>query len=216
VISVDQLNALMAAYPLLQAMPADLKPRVQKESLPVLASVGAEVRPLGAVCDSLPMVVSGVIRVIRRNDAGRSVVLYRVCPGQVCSMSLTASLAATRFAATAIAEQAISGVCIPSGLLVELISRYDRLRQFLFAGVCDREARLIDLIDDFAFNKVEQRLAKHLLATQPVLLSTHQALAGRAQLKEFEACGYLRLRRGEIVVTDDKALRTRVLRPQAG
>lgn len=216
-VTADQLAALYMYFPPLRTVSPAMRMRLESEAVPLTAPAGSQVRPLGAICDSLPMLTSGTIRVVRYNDAGRSLMLYRVRPGEVCSMSVTGTLAATAFTATAIAEQPIAGACIPHDLLVDLMSDSVEMRRFLFAGVCERQDRLLELIDDLAFSKVEQRLAKRLLATQPRVLATHQALAdelGSARevisrtLKVFETRGYLRLRRGEIVVTDGQALAT--------
>jgi CRP/FNR family transcriptional regulator len=91
-------------------------------------------------------------------------------------------------------------------------------RQQVFHSYGERLIKLIALIEDISFAKLEIRLAKFLLEKGSVntpIRTTHQALAtelGTArevisrQLKEFEKQGWVQLNRGKIEISNHDAL----------
>ncbi len=61
----------------------------------------------GEPCISLPLVLSGNARVYVRDKAGRELTLYRLQPGDVCPISLSALLQHSTYPAAATAETTV-------------------------------------------------------------------------------------------------------------
>ena len=72
----------------------------------------------GEPCTSLPIIISGSVRIHARDSAGRQVTLYRLKRGDVCPISLSALLQHGNYPATATAETAVQ-VCYLSGEKME-------------------------------------------------------------------------------------------------
>ena len=89
-------------------------------------------------------------------------------------------------------------------------------RSFVFHLFADRIADLMQLIEEVAFHKLDQRLAAQLLGKGRILHTTHQQLADELGsvreivsrlLKGFAAQGLVRLSREQIEILDPSGLR---------
>jgi CRP/FNR family transcriptional regulator len=180
------------------------------------ADAGAELFREGSPCRGFPLVTRGQICVSRRSaDGARSVELYRVGPGQICVVSASSLLAGLDFTA--------DGVAVVDSQLVMLSPQlFDRwvahapFRRLVFGVFSARLLDLMALIDAVAFQRLDQRLADHLLGHGQLLRTTHQALADELGtvreivtrlLNRFEEQGLVRLGRERIEVLDAANLR---------
>ncbi len=114
-------------------------------------------------------------------------------------------------------------VAIPRSVFDELTGSSPVFRSFVFRTYSRRIADLFGLIDDIVFQRMDVRLAEHLLALEKDshIATTHQALAtdlGTARevisrtLGEFQRRGWVALGRGDIRITDRAGLE-RLSRP---
>lgn len=171
---LDGYAALGALAPELRAAFAALAPR------PVPA--GATLFAPGAPCLGFALVLEGSVRVDVTAESGRSILLYRIGPGQTCVQSTLCLLGEATYSATALAETALSLVFVPRPLFERAMAESQPFRRFVFRMFAARLDEMTRLLESVAFVRVESRLAAALLdrarrAGGPALAATHQELA---------------------------------------
>lgn len=197
-LNVDQLAGLLRPEALLQ--------------LPENTELFAEHQP----CRGFPLVLEGSIRVIKQSANGRELMLYRVKPGGSCIISSSCLLGKTQYNARGITETATKLLVLPIPLFSTLITHNTAFRDFVFHLFSERISNLMELVEEVAFTRLDQRLAK-LLVSRPnnVLNITHQQLANELGsvreiisrlLKGFAAQGLVGLSREQINILDRKKL----------
>ncbi|MGD0502224.1 MAG: Crp/Fnr family transcriptional regulator [Steroidobacteraceae bacterium] len=217
-IATDRLIIdLRSRYPSLPDLPIGIfSGELQSQARLITASIGDVLFEEGKACEGFPLVLEGEICVSRRSDDGTRIVeLYRVTPGEICVVSAAGLLTNKKLTARGTAA-------VPSELLLlspDLFNRwteYAGFRQFVFGLFAERLADLMNLIDAIAFQRLDRRLAQHLLGHGQVLRTTHQALADELGtvreivtrlLNRFEVAGYVGLARERIEVLDAARLR---------
>lgn len=158
--------------------------------------------------------LNGHIRVEQTSPSGRSVVLYRVGPGDSCVMTTSCMLSGIPYSAYGFAEGDVSALAIGRAAFNRLMADDAEFRGAVFAAFSHRLVELTSVIDDLLLNRMDQRLAQWL-ATQgqksPRIAATHQRVAaelGSARevvsriLKDFERRGWVTLERGAVTVDD--------------
>ena len=183
---------------------------------------GARLFAPGDASQAFLIPLAGAVRVEHAGPSGRSVVLYRVGPGESCVMTTSCLLAGVPYAAWGYAEGALEALAIPAPAFGTLLDEDAEFRALAFRIFSRRIVELVEVIDELLLHRVDLRLAgwlaRRALAegeAEPVLRATHQALAGELGtarevvsriLKEFERRGWVRLGRGTIRVLDAAAL----------
>jgi CRP/FNR family transcriptional regulator len=204
------------SFPLLADLSAPVRNRVVAESSLVALPAAARLFGPGQSPDNFLMLISGSIRVQQIGESGREIVLYRLAPGESCTLTTACLLAGSDYEAEAIAETDIRAVVLGRRLFDELIATCPEFRRFVFAGFGSRLTSLFRLIEDVAFSRLDARLAELLTrSSTEVIATTHQALAnelGSARevisrcLGDFQRRGWIRSARGEIEIVDRPAL----------
>jgi CRP/FNR family transcriptional regulator len=174
----------------------------------------------GETSPDFVLIAAGRVRVCQRAKSGREIVLYRVCGGEVCLLTLGNLCGDTTYFAEAVAEERVLTIVIGRSSLEQAFARSEAFRRFLYAALSRRLSGLMDLIGQIAFQRLDARLAGLLLrlfdGCRPDLLHmTHQELAqelGTSRevvsriLKEFELGGIIRLHRGSIELLSPQAM----------
>ena len=208
-------EALVALYPVLAKLPAGLQRRIgdslQTLSLPSGAAVFDERQP----CRGFPFVMRGAIRVLKVSVAGRELPLYRVLAGETCIITSSCLLGHAAYNARGVTEGATTLALLPRELFDEMLGE-PAFRDFVFSLFSERMAELMQLVEEVAFRKLDQRLAALLLGKGRVVHATHQQLADELGsvreivsrlLKGFAEQGLLRLGREQVEVLDPAGLR---------
>lgn len=203
-------------FPPLRDAPADCLERLRRESQLLQVPAGARLFEEKARCSTFPLVLEGSIRVSKISDQGREILLYRVTPGESCVLTSGCLLGHIDYAATGIAETAVTLVAVPLPLFEQLLARHEPFRRHIFELFGARLSDLMLLVEAVAFHKLDQRLAALLLARGPTLHVTHQALADELGsvreiisrlLGSFADRGLVQLGREQIDIADARGLR---------
>ncbi|MCX7144940.1 MAG: Crp/Fnr family transcriptional regulator [Sulfuritalea sp.] len=208
-------EALVSLYPVLAKLPAGLLQRIgdaaQTLSLPSGATVFDERQP----CRGFPFVLEGAIRVAKLSTSGRELPLYRVVAGENCIITSSCLLGHADYNARGVTEGATTLVLLPRDVFDEMLGE-PAFRDFVFALFSERMAELMQLVEEVAFRKLDQRLAALLLGKGRVVRATHQQLADELGsvremvsrlLKGFAEQGLVRLGREQVEVLDPAGLR---------
>ena len=206
---------LLSLYPALsQLSPGDLAALLRPEAamhLPAGTRLFAEAQP----CGGFPLVVAGSIKVVKTAANGREMLLYRVEPGDSCIISSSCLLGHTPYTARGETETGVTLLVVPVQLFEKLLAENREFRGFVFHLFADRIAELMQLVEEVAFHRLDQRLARLLLARGDDIQSTHQALADELGsvrdivsrlLKGFAADGLVSLGREHIALLDRNGL----------
>lgn len=206
---------LVALYPVLGKLPAALLQRIVDAMQTMDVSAGTTVFDEHQPCRGFPFVLGGAIRVIKLSAGGRELPLYRVLAGESCIISSSCLLGHADYNARGISEGPTRLALLPRPLFDEMLGE-PAFRNFVFALFSERMAELMQLVEEVAFRKLDQRLAALLLGKGRVVHATHQQLADELGsvremvsrlLKGFTEQGLVRLGREQIEVLDAAGLR---------
>ena len=210
--AVVNRGKVLNLYPALAGLPAErlaeLLPAQALMHLPAGTQVFAEHQP----CQGFPLLLEGSIKVIKLATSGRELMLYRVAPGGSCIISSSCLLGHTDYNARGIAETPLTLLALPVGAFAALMIEHPPFRDFVFHLFADRIGELMQLVEEVAFARLDQRLAKLILARNETVLGvTHQQLADELGsvreivsrlLKGFAEQGLVALGREQLTVTD--------------
>ena len=206
---------LLTLYPALAGLPeARIAQLLQAPTanLPAGTTVFSENQP----CAGFPLLLAGSIKVVKQAASGRELMLYRVVPGGSCIISSSCLLGRSDYNARGIAETPLSLLLVPVGEFARLLVDHAPFRDFVFHLFAERIGELMQLVEEVAFARLDQRLAKLILARQSDTLNvTHQQLADELGsvreivsrlLKGFAAQGLVALGREHLTVVDRDGL----------
>lgn len=203
---------ILDLYPALAGLPGDrlsvlLQPKAVMQ-VPAGTRIFAEHQP----CQGFPLLLEGSIKVVKQAASGRELMLYRVAPGGSCIITSSCLLGHSDYNARGIAESPLSMLLLPASVFGQLMIDHAPFRDFVFHLFAERIGELMQLVEEVAFARLDQRLARLLLARNDSVLNvTHQQLADELGsvreivsrlLKGFAAQGLVSLGREHLTITD--------------
>jgi CRP/FNR family transcriptional regulator len=198
---------------------------------------GATLLREGQVCSSVPFVIAGAIRVFKTSESGREITLYRIEAGQSCILSSSCGRGLSSFPATVVTEEATLAAFIPIDIVRRLFAEGPAFRDYILEQYSQRMAEVMELVEEIAFKRVDERLAQWLIersvawhsSTEQgsterdsgLVAATHQELADHVGtsrevvsriLKDWEQRKMLEIGRGSVrLLPLFESLKTRVL-----
>ncbi|MEW6513976.1 MAG: Crp/Fnr family transcriptional regulator [Pseudomonadota bacterium] len=206
---------LAELYPVLQELPAALRSRLTDAVQPMTVPAGTVLFDERQPCQGFPFVLTGSIRVVKLAANGRELPLYKVLPGESCIITSSCLLGHADYNARGVTESDTTLVLLPRALFDEMLD-VSAFRDFVFDLFAERISELMQLVEEVAFLKLDQRLANLLLGKGRQLHTTHQQLADELGsvremvsrlLKGFADQGLVRLGREQIEILDPSGLR---------
>lgn len=176
------------------------------------AKEGDKLIEIGDYLRSMPLLVSGAIKILREDDDGDELLLYFLEPGDTCAMTLTCCLGQKKSEIRAIAELDTTLIMIPVQKMEEWMGKYRSWRNFVLSSYHTRLMEMLDTIDSIAFLNMDERLVKYLrdkqnIGKSEIIASTHQEIAYELHtsrvvvsrlLKKLESMGKIELNRNSI------------------
>ena len=177
-------------------------------------SEGEKLIEINQYIKTMPLLVSGVIKILREDDNGNELLLYFLEDGDTCAMTLICCMGDTKSEVRAIAETDAKVVMLPVGKMEEWMASYASWRDFVLQTYHTRLNELMDTIDSIAFMKMDERLLKYLkektrVTGKKTIYSTHQEIAYDLNtsrvvvsrlLKKLETLGKVKLFRNYIEI----------------
>ncbi|MBS3737970.1 Crp/Fnr family transcriptional regulator [Mesohalobacter halotolerans] len=171
---------------------------------------------IGDYLKSMPLLISGAIKVLREDQDGDELLLYFLERGDTCAMTLTCCIGNAQSEIRAIAESDTELLMIPVQKMEEWTAKYTSWRQFVFESYQNRLSEMLDTLDTIAFLKMDERLMKYLrdkakINQNETLKITHQQIAYELHtsrvvisrlLKKLEIDNKIKLHRNSIEVID--------------
>jgi CRP/FNR family transcriptional regulator len=175
---------------------------------------GYKLIEIGEYVRAMPLLVSGVIKILRDDDEGDELLLYFLERGDTCAMTLSCCIGQTKSEIKAIAEMDTKLIMIPIQKMEEWTGKYKTWRNFVFQSYHQRLEELLKTIDSIAFMNMDERLINYLknkmhVQQNSVINNTHQEIAYELHssrvvvsrlLKKLEKLGKIELHRNSIKV----------------
>jgi CRP/FNR family transcriptional regulator len=167
-----------------------------------------------AYIKSVPIVISGSMRVMRTDEDGRELLLYYIKSGESCIMSFLGGLHDDTSKVKAIAEEAAEVLFVPVDKVREMIKEFPEWTEYIFRLYHKKFEELLAVINDVAFKKMDERLLDFLkkkceLSGEKTIHITHEQIAielGSARvvisrlLKHMEDLNLIELGRNKITL----------------
>ncbi|NND62965.1 MAG: Crp/Fnr family transcriptional regulator [Flavobacteriaceae bacterium] len=177
---------------------------------------GYKLMEIGQYVKTMPLLISGAIKIMRDDDDGDELLLYFLEKGETCAMTMTCCIGQTQSEIRAVAEIDTKLIMIPVQKMEEWTGKYRSWRNFVFQSYHDRMTEMLATIDSIAFLNMDQRLIKYLqekahFTEDNVIHSTHQEIAYELHtsrvvisrlLKKLESLGKIQLFRNHIKILD--------------
>lgn len=130
----------------------------------------------------IPVVISGIMKVIRTEEDGREILLYYLTPGESCIVSILAGMKNDTSKIKAIVEEDAEIMLIPADKAKEWVRKYPEWTDFIFNLYQKRFEELLEVVNSVAFQKIDTRLLqlikqKTQLYQSKEISVTHQQLA---------------------------------------
>lgn len=177
---------------------------------------GYKLIEIGEYIKSMPLLVSGAIKILREDNEGDELLLYYLEKGETCSMTLTCCMSHSKSEIRAVAEIDTVLIMIPIQKMEEWTAKYKSWRNFVFDSYHKRLNELLNTVDSIAFQNMDERLLNYLkeksrINNDDTIQNTHQEIAYDLHssrvvisrlLKKLEEMGKIKLHRNFIKIID--------------
>jgi len=143
---------------------------------------GSVILNMDAYVHSIPVILSGSIKVIRTEENGRELLLYYIRPGESCIVSIISGMTQDTSKVKAIVEEDAEILLISIDKTKTWIKMYPEWTDFIFDLYQKRFESLLNTVHAIAFHRVDQRILEllkkkeELFQTKEITV-THQKLA---------------------------------------
>lgn len=197
---------------------AELEPQLIDEFISLgrmkKVSAGQVIVSPGSQNTEIPIVLDGLLKVMRQDSDQREILLYYLEGGETCAMSITCCLEGKKSSFKLTAEEDSTLWMIPVAHMDSWVQKYPMFRRFVFAAYQSRFDELLETIDSITFLKMDERLYKFLLDTKQATGSfsinmTHEQIAKQLNtsrvvisrlLKQLEGEGKIEQHRNKVEV----------------
>ena len=195
----------------------ELLEEIEVKSKLVSIKAGEIIMDIGQTVRTMPLILSGSVKVSRIDENGRELLLYYVNPNESCAMTFTCCMQQLSSEIRAVAEEDVEMIAIPVDIMDKWMSKYPTWKSFVMRTVQNRFHELLKTIDQIAFQKLDERLVNYLKdkeksAGSPLLNISHEQIANELAtsrevisrlLKKLETDKKLLLYRNQIRLLKD-------------
>ncbi|MAU26405.1 MAG: Crp/Fnr family transcriptional regulator [Muricauda sp.] len=189
---------------------------IAKEGIYKEIKASEKIMEIGEYIKSMPLLISGAIKVLREDNEGDELLLYYLEKGDTCSMTMACCMGDAKSEVRAIAETDVEVIMVPVRKMEEWMAKYRSWRNFVFDSYHNRLNELLLTVDTIAFMKMDERLVAYLaekarINQSKVVKNTHQEIAYDLHssrvvisrlLKRLEKLGKVKLHRNHIEIID--------------
>ncbi len=165
----------------------------------------------------MPMIIKGTVKVLRKDERGKEILLYYLSSNESCSMAYSCCMEAKKSEVKAIAEDDVELMAIPHIKLDEWLCKYQSWKNYIMRSFNERFLELLKSIESIAFQKLDERLIAYLkekqrLSGSNVIKVSHSLIAEELAtsrvvvsrlLKQLENDGKILLYRNEIKLMNE-------------
>jgi CRP/FNR family transcriptional regulator len=185
---------------------------ITREGYDATRTAGSSIIEQGQAVSHMPILINGLVRVMRYDSSGKEILLYHVKAGETCAFTALALHSHRKSSITAICEDDSTMILIPTHAHEYWFGKFDQWKGFILSSLEQRFSEMLHVVDNLAFHSVQDRLfdllkEKQRLHESSSLHITHQELADALNtsrevvsrmLKQMEREGMLELHRNQI------------------
>lgn len=165
----------------------------------------------GDACQAIAFLFAGAVRVYKASETGREISLYEIVPGETCILNASCIIGRQGYPANAVTLADCHALLVPAETFRQLMARHEPLRIFIYSLLGQRLAEIMELVEEVAFRRMDNRLRDYLLekSGNGTLRATHQSIAndlGTSRevvtrlLRDLEQRGEVHVSRNEITL----------------
>ncbi len=117
---------------------------------------------IGDELTHIPLIITGIVKIVRRDKDGYELTLHFLEPGNTCAISFANCLNKKKSVFKGIAESNVEAIFIPVNLVDEWLVKYKSWRHFIVDSYHFRLIEMVDSIDSLAFLTLRNRIWKYL------------------------------------------------------
>lgn len=151
-----------SSLPGFRVLPLEVREQIDRSAHLIAVHRGQVLFDEGADAEALWAVDSGKVHIVKAGPDGREIVLEVMAPGDL--FGAVAAIENRRYPASAVAAGAGGVWCLAASTTREICLRYPTLRNAIMGEIASRLRNAHDRLRSVALEKVEQRLARALLA----------------------------------------------------
>lgn len=143
---------------------------------------GDEIITYGKQLKMMPLVIKGIIKVLKRDEDGKEILLYYLSANDSCSMAYSCCMESKLSEIKAITEDNVELIAIPHNKLDEWLCKYPSWKSYIMHSFNERFLELLKSIESIAFKKLDERLINYLnekrkLTGSAVIKVSHSQIA---------------------------------------
>ncbi len=140
----------------------ELLEEMEQNGSMVFVKAGDLILDIGQTVRTMPIILSGTVKVSRTDDDGKELLLYYVNANESCAMTFTCCMQQQSSEVKAVAEEDVEMFVVPVGLMDKWMSTYPTWKSFVMRTMQNRFHELLKTIDQIAFQKLDERLIHYL------------------------------------------------------
>lgn len=166
----------------------------------------------GATIKAMPILLTGVIKILREDFDAGELLLYFLEKGDSCALSIDCCIGHKTSEIRAQADSLTRVAFVPNYYIDQWMVKYPSWRNFILASYSNRFEELLSALDNIAFLQMDVRILNYLKEQQKLrgtdlLQITHQEIANDLNtsrvvvsrlLKSLENQAYISLQRNNI------------------
>ncbi|HCX22901.1 MAG: Crp/Fnr family transcriptional regulator [Flammeovirgaceae bacterium] len=165
---------------------SDIEPKLAQEILTIgrlkKVKAGGVVISPESNSNEMPIVLEGLLKVMRRDEERGDIFLYYIGGGETCAMSITCCIEGKKKEFHVVAEEDSILWMIPMTFIDSWIVKYKSFRRYVFDSYQTRFEEMLNTIDSVVFLNMHERLFKYLLDKKQatgsyVINKTHEQIA---------------------------------------
>ncbi len=169
---------------------------------------------IGDKMTHVPLILNGVVKIIREDEKGEEIALYFLERGDTCAISFVNCIHRSESMFRGVVESDAEGIFIPVEKVDNWLQNYMTWRHFIIDSYHMRLIEMVDSIDSLAFMSLDDRILRYLKDLADKLESneiriTHQEIAHDNHtsrvvvsrlLKRLENEGKIQIKRNRILL----------------
>lgn len=140
----------------------ELLAELEKKAKRVSAKAGDVILNIGQAVKTIPIVLSGSVKISRLDEDGRELLLYYINPNETCAMTFTCCMQQYPSEIKAVAEDDAELILVPISVMDEWLVKYPTWKSYVMKTIRGRFTELLKTLDLVAFQKLDDRLVTYL------------------------------------------------------